>query len=94
MSGIFQNSTPGLSSPGIDVYAITPSDTADLPVAVRSIWVPEGERGETVRVTTLRGADAGGDPVALPAALLAERDVIVTRVWATGTTATVVWGIV
>ena len=69
------------TGPATQVYAITPNDGADLTVAARGIWV--GGAGN-IKVTTidgqtetLNGALAGS---VIP--------VCVKRVWATGTTAT------
>jgi len=94
MNDLFQRSTPGLSSPALDAFRIVPSDSADLPLRVRGVWIPEDQRQGTVRLTTLRLADIAGGSVDVPAGLLAERDVAVTRVWATGTTVGEIWGLV
>jgi hypothetical protein len=81
-----------MQAPAADIYRIRPSDAADLPRRVRGVWIPEDQRGGTVRVTTLRLAEIAGGSVDVPARLLVECDVIITRIWASGTTVAEIWG--
>ncbi len=79
MTDLFQRFQPGLESPASRLLAVTPSDTADLAVASRALNVAQAG---LVRVTTVAGDTgtvfiAAGVPFAIR----------VSRVWATGTTA-------
>ena len=79
----------GYTAPGSDVVPVTPSDADDLTVPGRSLVV---EVSGDVHVTTLAGTER-----TIPAALLPDGQVFslrVTRVWATGTTATGIWVLV
>jgi len=82
MSDPFQNNATGLTSPALNHYTITPSDSADLPVRPRAIFaLTDGN-------AVLR--DQAGVDVTYPVTagtLLPFRPV---RVLATGTTATLV----
>lgn len=42
MADYFSNFSPGLESPANNAFAITPSDTVDLPVVTRAIYVGGG----------------------------------------------------
>ena len=72
-------------TPAHGAYAIAPSDTTDLPQAIKSIYV--GVSGD-VKVTT-----AIGDVVTFKAHPVGYMLVKATRVWATGTTATNLLGL-
>lgn len=65
-------------------FAITPSDTADIPATTAGVVVAVGG---TLTVTTVGGSKAA---LTVPAGLI---PIIVTRVWATGTTATGITGL-
>nr|WP_254656134.1 hypothetical protein [Ketogulonicigenium vulgare] len=70
-----------MDSPASNAASITPSNTDDLPHVPRALYaLGEGN----VRVT-MRG---GGDPVVLPILVGVPLPVRVSRVWASGTTAT------
>ncbi len=80
MYDFFASYSPSLESPASHVFAVTPSDTVDLPVACRALNVAsEG----IVRVTTV-----GGDTASIAMAAGTPFPIRCTRVWATGTTAT------
>ena len=68
------------SDPASNAFAITPSDTADMPNHPRAIYV--GTAGD-IKVTTTRG-----DVVTFSSVANGIFPVEVARVWATGTTAT------
>lgn len=73
------------SAPAIDSFAISKSDTVDLPYPVRAIFV--GGTGD-VKVRTFAGTD-----IVYPAVPAGTKIVIVaTRVFSTGTTATAMVG--
>jgi len=87
-----------------DAVRIVPSDDYDIrdargvPVPVHALRVDPSEAAAVVRVTTLRSrtrtADGGDVTELLPGWVLNLMDVIVVKVWATGTTATKIWGCV
>lgn len=81
MADDFQNQAPGLSSPAVNGAAVTPNDTTPLATTPRALYI--GGAGD-VAVTTLAGANLTFVGV-LPGTVLPVR---VTRVKATGTTAT------
>jgi len=78
----YESYRPGLESPGVHAYAITPSDTTDLSTTCRAIYV--GSAGDIVvdmaggetSVTFSNVTDGGMLPIR------------VRRVYSTGTTAT------
>ncbi|WP_037079644.1 spike base protein, RCAP_Rcc01079 family [Neorhizobium vignae] len=83
----FANTQASLSGPAASGFAITPGDSADLPETTRALYVGTGGHlsvrmlsGETL---TLSNVPAGG---VLP--------LRVTRVFATGTTAVAITGLV
>lgn len=80
MTDAFQNHKTGLDSPAIQLHAVTPSDTEDLPSASRGLNVATSG---TVKVTTVGGTT---DAVYIAAGIIFP--VRAKRVWATGTTAT------
>lgn len=80
MNDPFQNHKTGLDSPAVQLHAVTPSDTADLPSASRGINVATSG---IVKITTV-----GGTTGAIYVVAGVVFPVRVTRVWATGTTAT------
>lgn len=80
MTDIFKKHMNGLESPASRVYAVQPDDTTDLDVVSRALNVSEAG---LVQVTTISGTTAqifvaAGIPFPIR----------VSRVWATGTTAT------
>lgn len=81
MPDAFANHTPGLSAPLTSAFPITPSDSADLPATTRQIRVT-GAGGSMV-VIWLDGVETT-EPVQAGDTL----DWRITRVKATGTTAT------
>lgn len=78
-----------VSSPATDAIPVTPSDSADLAVMTKAIWLPVSATGGVVRVVTRVGATR--DLPLYPGDLLPIR---VTRVLATGTTASGIWALV
>jgi hypothetical protein len=78
---------PGLESPARDGFAITPSDSDDLPEVTRALYV--GAEG-TVAVALASGASVTLEGVSA-GTLLPLR---VSRVLATGTTASAIIGLV
>lgn len=85
MSDTFANHAAGLSSPAEQAFAITPNDAADLATATRALCVAGNG---TVQVTTL-----GGSTATLYLAAGVPFPVRVSRVWASGTTATGIVGL-
>jgi hypothetical protein len=79
MSDMFGTMKSGLESPATHLMAVTPDDTADLPVASRGLNV--GTSG-AVRVTTV-----GGTTETVYVAAGSAFPLRVTRVWQTGTNA-------
>ena len=86
MADPFASSTPGLSSPGANAFAITGNDSADMTNATRGIYV--GGAGD-VKITMVGGGTVTF--VAVPAG--AFLPVRAARVFATGTTATSMVGL-
>lgn len=87
MSDAFQTLASGLDSPGFYAVEITPSDASNLVNFSRALWVGGGGN---VRVTMIGGQTVTFANVAQGTLL----PIRVSRVWATGTTATlidVVW---
>ena len=80
MTDRFADFTTGLESPAGHVAAVTPDDATDLPRASRALNVAGAG---SLRVTTVAGTTA-----TLQVAAGIAFPVRVTRVWATGTTAT------
>lgn len=76
----FANTTSSLESPAAYLAAVTPDDSADLPVAGRAINVATDG---SVRVTTV-----GGTTGTVYIAAGGVFPVRASRIWATGTTAT------
>jgi hypothetical protein len=81
----FDSLTPGLTSPAIGGFEITPDDDVDLPTLPRAIVV--GEAG-TVAVTF-----GNGTSVQLPLTAGVIYPIRAQRVLATGTTATGITGL-
>ena len=81
MPDIFSSQSPGLSSPLIGGFAITPNDGADLPYTTRQIRVT-GSAGTITLVWP------GGIETAEPVLAGETLDWRVVRIKATGTTAT------
>ncbi|WP_158971923.1 spike base protein, RCAP_Rcc01079 family [Chachezhania sediminis] len=79
MADQFSRYTPGLESPPLGGFAITPDDASDLPTATRGINA--GVAG-TVHLTTIDGSD-----ITLHVAAGMIMPVRAARIWATGTSA-------
>ena len=82
MTDLFKTHAPGMTDPIMRAEEVTPSDGADLSLTSRAVYVGGGgdlhvtlSDGDTV---TLTNAGAGWHPIR------------VTRIWATGTTATAI----
>ena len=86
MSDPFQHHQPGLTGPATDLIEITPSDSDDLDPCVRGIGVTGSGN---VRVTTV-----GGTTATIFVAAGAIWPVRVQRVWASGTDAGGIVGLV
>lgn len=82
----FVNYQTDLSSPAVDLWDLAPDDDNDLPVCVRGLAVAESGN---VRITTVRGTT-----VSIYIAAGAPWPVRVSKVWATGTDATGIVGLV
>ena len=80
MTDFFEDRSSGLESPGFDAASVTPSDSTDLTITSRALYV--GGTGD-VRITTAAGSIVTF--VSVPEGILPMR---VSRVHATGTTAT------
>lgn len=80
MADKFSSYAESLDSPPSNLYAVAPSDTQDLPNTSRAINVAQAG---ALRVTT-----TGGTTATLTVAAGGVFPVRVTRIWATGTTAT------
>lgn len=80
MTDVFDKFAAGLESPATHLQSVTPSDTDDLTRASRGLNV---ETAGTIQVTTVAGA-IGSVYVVAGVAF----PIRVSRVWATGTTAT------
>ena len=75
--------TPELNSPAVHAALVTPNDTTDLTTVSRYVAI---SAVGTLKVTTM-----GGDTVTIPSGALAAGQMFplrVSRVWASGTTAT------
>ena len=79
MTDRFENHTPGLESPASHLLAVVPSDTADLTITARALNVAQSG---LVQITT-----TGDTTETVYIAAGSTFPVRVTRVWATGTTA-------
>ena len=80
MPDMFEDRSSGLESPGYDAASVVPSDSTDLTITSRAIYV--GTSGD-LRVTTASGSIVTFSNV--PEGILPMR---VSRVHASGTTAT------
>lgn len=80
MSDPFESLTPGLESPATGAAQISPSDVTDLATVSRALHAADSG---SVQVTML-----DGNVVTLTIAAGSILPVRVTRIWATGTTAT------
>lgn len=78
-----------LTGPADDLLPITPSDSTDLAETIRAIRLPATGTAGIVRVTTRAGSVRD-----LPIAAGEQWTVRISRVWATGTTASGLWGLV
>lgn len=85
MTDKFRTHAEGLNSPPQEVFAVTPDDAVDLARATRCLNVATSG---AVRVTTL-----GGDTETLYIAAGITFPIRVARIWATGTTATGILGL-
>lgn len=87
MADLYQNRAPGLTSPAGQAFAVTPSDAADLSLVTRGIYVGTTGNlrallvGDSVPVTFVNLAGGVTHPMRL------------RRVYATGTTATGLIGV-
>lgn len=81
MADNFQEYTPGLSSPATDAVAVTPNDSTDLTVVPRALWV--GGAGDLSVIMR-----DGSSPVTFTGITVGYHPLRVSRVRATGTTAT------
>ncbi len=78
----FSASAPGITGPALSAFAVTPSDSTDLPVPVRAVTI--GTAGGVVKYTHARtGALCTTGP--LP---VGQHSIWARRIWANGTTAT------
>lgn len=78
--------SPHLTSPGQHAALVSPSDSADFANVSRALWV--GTAGD-IKITT-----QGGETLVWPSVTVGWHPMRLTRIWATGTTATgmmVVW---
>lgn len=83
MADRYANCGDDLLSPASHAATVTPSDTVDLPVASKRLWV--GTLGDVTVITV------GGDTVTYPAVPAGTYlHVRAARVKATGTTATII----
>lgn len=78
-----------VSGPASDAIPVTPSDSVDLGKVCKALWLPLSATGGIVRVIT--EASNTRDLPLYPGDLLPIR---VSRVLATGTTATGIWALV
>lgn len=76
----FKGYVPGIESPATDGEAVTPSDTLDLAKVSRALYVGTGG---TLKVTLASGTDLTFSAIAA-----GWHPLRVSRVWATGTSAT------
>ncbi|MEM8956569.1 MAG: hypothetical protein AAGC86_02020 [Pseudomonadota bacterium] len=86
MADKFEHQTPGLTSPGIDAFAVTPSNGNDLPQVTRALYV--GGAG-SVRVELVSGSEATFE--AMQAGIM--YPLRVRKVFSTGTSAQSLVGI-
>lgn len=85
MTDTFDGYVLGLESPATNAFAIIPNDTTELPTVTRALNVATSG---AVRVTTL-----SGDTVTLFVAAGGVMPIRVSRILATGTTATGIVGL-
>ena len=83
----FQYSTPSLSGPAAHAFAVTPNDSSDLSETTRAIYV-----GGAGSVTAVMASGASVTFASVPSGTTLP--VRVTRVLATGTTASTIVGLV
>ncbi len=82
MSDKFEGANIDLTGPALSAFAVTKSDTADLPVVIRALTI--GTTGGVVKYTHARtGALCTTGP--LP---VGQHSIWARRIWDTGTTAT------
>ena len=82
MADYFNGSNIDLGAPALSSFAVTKSDTADLPVVIRALTI--GTAGGVVKYTHARtGAICTTGP--LP---IGQHSIWARRIWDTGTTAT------
>ena len=86
MADKFEHQPPGLTSPGIDAFAVTPSNGNDLPQVTRALYV--GGAG-SVRVELVSGSEATFE--AMQAGIM--YPLRVRKVFSTGTSAQSLVGI-
>lgn len=80
MADKFQSFSEGLNSPPSHLFAVTPDDATDLPMASRGLNVATSG---SIRVTTVQG-----DVETIYVAAGIVFPIRVTRIWSTDTTAT------
>lgn len=85
----FSSCARTLSDPASDAIPVTPTDSSDLTRMTKALWLPLSATGGIVRVITEAGNTR--DLPLYPGDLLPIR---VTRILATGTTASGVWAFV
>ncbi len=82
MNDYFKGANIDLTGPALSAFAVTKSDTADLPVPIRALTI--GTAGGVVKYTHARtGAICTTGP--LP---IGQHSIWARRIWDTGTTAT------
>jgi len=83
----FQNSSPSLSGPAAHGFAVTPNDSTTLAETTRALYV-----GAAGAIAVLMASGASISFAAVPAGTMLP--IRVTKVMATGTTATDILGLV
>jgi len=91
MADPFASVAPSIDGPFVNLYQVTPSDEAPLPLAARRI-LGGTMVGDVIRVTTVGMAPA--EYVDAPVSILAEHNIRVVKVWATGTCNGPIWALV
>lgn len=78
----FRNHEPRLSDPALSAFAVTPSDTEDLPAPIRALTI--GIADGVVKYTHARS----GEVCTTGRLPIGQHSIWARRIWATGTTAT------
>jgi len=87
MTDTFQSWRPGLESPAVNAFSVTPNDSADLANSTRGIYV--GVSGD-IKIDTV-GGDSAVTFVGLAAGII--HPIRAKRIYATDTTATSIVGV-